>query len=197
MVINSKKILILILLVLLCSCEDGGVSGIDLDTTGGDSDSCDPCKIFVTAASSDGNLGGVAGADSRCASDANNPGDGTYKAYIGVDSQRDGTAGAQIDWVIKPNTQYTRTDGTLIETSDSNGLLPQDLINPVTTTRFNVFTGLSVNGVPRLENCSGWSSNSSGALAIYGLSDVIDYEWIYFSDVTCNNTTRRLYCIQQ
>ncbi|HLD45750.1 MAG TPA: DUF1554 domain-containing protein, partial [bacterium] len=65
-------------------------------------------KIFVTDATYNGNLGGVAGADALCEADANKPATGTYKALI-VDgvarvacttANCGGGAGENIDWVL-------------------------------------------------------------------------------------------------
>lgn len=190
MVTNSKTISLAALLLLVSSCEDGGVSGLE------DSGPCDPCTIFVTATKYNGNLGGISGADAKCASDANNPKDGTYKALIGGTTRR-GTAGNQLDWVIKPSTAYQRRDKTLIAYSSSSGLLPGNLVNRITTEdSYNVLTGLDINGSVLAGTCDDWT-NAAGSGARIGLSFQTDAAWMDYGSVNCSSILRNIYCVQQ
>ena len=192
MVTNSKSFILAASLLFLSSCEDGGVSGIGA----GD---CNPCVIFVTAAQSTGNHGGVAGADAKCNSDANKPSKGTFKAMIGATTRR-GTAGSQLDWVIKPSTPYSRKDGTLIAYSTASGLLPADLTAAIdATTNYNIHTGLNADGsVATGKTCSDWTATTLGSNVAVGISNYTESGWIFYSDTTpCSGGTRRLYCVEQ
>ncbi len=63
-------------------------------------------RIFVTAATFKGNLGGIGGADLKCNADTNKPGVGTYKAMIAGESIR--SAFPPVDWVLTAGTSYFR-----------------------------------------------------------------------------------------
>lgn len=131
-------------------------------------------RIFVTNTTYNGNLGGISGADSKCSSDTNNPGNGsTYHALL-MDSQTNryvctnsgdcSTADActsGVDWVLKASMEYIRTDGTVIGTTSSKCL-------------FDVFSGSSL-------------TNAIGASGSYW--DGIYDKWVSPSHNTCNRWT--------
>jgi hypothetical protein len=87
--------------------------------------SCAPTslKSFKTASDYGGNtnIGGITGADDKCASDANHPGEGkVYRALISDGDTRIACGQAdcasdavgQTGWVLRPDTTYYRSDGT-------------------------------------------------------------------------------------
>ncbi len=192
MVTNSKSFILAASLLFLSSCEDGGFSGIG----GG---GCDQCVIFVSATGSNGNLGGVSGADGICAADANKPASGTFKALVGAPGVRQGTIGSQIDWVLKPSTQYVRKDGTLIATTDTDGLIQGALTNSISAIAVagGIMTGLSDNGTPQ-QHCQSWTSGLVGDGVSLGVAISPDQTaWVNNSASTCNTTTRKIYCVQQ
>lgn len=92
-------------------------------------------RMFLSAKTNTGVFGvsesaAIVAADAICNADANKPvGSGTYKALL-VNSSRiacttpfcSGGNAEHTDWVLSPTTQYVRTDGTSIGTSDANGL---------------------------------------------------------------------------
>ncbi|AOP32970.1 hypothetical protein A0128_03260 [Leptospira tipperaryensis] len=96
-------------------------------------------RVFVTAASFDGNLGGVNGADTKCAADANKPSTGTYKAFITGNSGANGVRYACLNdvtncptnpgagtknWVLQASTSYYRVDqSTKVFTTSALGLI--------------------------------------------------------------------------
>jgi hypothetical protein len=176
-----------------------------------------PLKIFVSSSTYDGNLGGVSGADSKCTTDANNPNDGhTYKALI-VDAFSStrisctsancvtGGTSEHIDWVLTPNTEYVRTDGsTVIATTTSVGLFSftdavTGLTNSISTSATVELTGLNSNwtAASGTRHCGGWASASNsldvdlgqdasakGTFAISAASDTCDH-------------SHHLYCVEQ
>ncbi|TGM59174.1 DUF1554 domain-containing protein [Leptospira vanthielii] len=101
-------------------------------------------KVFVTAATFDGDLRGAAadgpaGADLKCGADANKPSTGSYKAMLTTDGGArracDGTAnctnsGENIDWVFQFNKYYVRAnDSASLFTPNSAGILPATFNN--------------------------------------------------------------------
>lgn len=96
-------------------------------------------RIFVTAATYNGNLQGAAsdgpaGADLKCNADANKPSTGTYKAMLTTDggitrractSQNCGGGGQNVDWVFISNRKYVRaSDSAYLFSPNADGILP-------------------------------------------------------------------------
>ena len=168
---------------------------------------CGPCRIFVTASNFDGNLGGIAGADSACMSDTNYPGTGTYKAMLVDGTNRvatvtDNTGDGQVDWVLYANTDYVRADGTTpIMTTDANGLFVfGTLTNSVSTTAGSVWTGLLSSWVTHTNShCTAWTSNSGAVNGTYGdATSTSNFGFAIASESTlCSDATLSLYCVQQ
>lgn len=115
-------------------------------------------------------IGSIAGADTICNNDSGKPTGGSiYKALLvdetgcaGIPCRRASISAnigdGQINWVLKPNTNYVRADG----------------VTPIMTTNIN---GLFIFGT--LTN--GWSS--AVATGISGMSGT----WTTFSSLTCSN----------
>ncbi|WP_167482974.1 DUF1554 domain-containing protein [Leptospira perdikensis] len=133
-------------------------------------------KTFVTSITYFiSTIGSVAGADAICNSDSGKPaGTSSYKALLVDESGCSGipcrrasfTANLgdnQIDWVLKPNTNYVRSDG----------------VTPIMTTNVN---GLFIFGT--LTN----SWTSAVTTGISGMSGT----WTTFGGLTCNNYSEYL-----
>ena len=138
--------------------------------------------IFVTA-TKDGNLAGIAGADTYCqsqktASFSSLAGDATeYKALL-VDSTGTRIACTNPDcspvvstdlakWVLKANTDYYRLDGTTdtkLFTTNSSGIVNftggSSLLTAIDTTG-SWWTGLATDWTDSGFNCNNWTSNSA------------------------------------
>ncbi|TGL87137.1 DUF1554 domain-containing protein [Leptospira congkakensis] len=128
-------------------------------------------KIFVTGATYPiPTIGSIAGADTICNSDGAKPvGGSLYKALL-VDesgcsslpcrraSITANVGDGQIDWVLKPNTNYVRSNG----------------ITPIMTTNAN---GLFIFGT---------LTNSWSAAAATGISGMSG-NWTVFAGLTCTN----------
>ncbi|TGK87680.1 DUF1554 domain-containing protein [Leptospira noumeaensis] len=137
-------------------------------------------KTFITGATySIPTIGSVAGADSICNSDGGKPSGGsTYKALL-VDesgcsslpcrraSITANVGDGQIDWVLKPNTNYVRADGvTPIMTTNANGLF-------IFGTLTNSWTTAAVTGISGMagtwntfsnSSCSNYSNGATGTV---------------------------------
>lgn len=162
-------------------------------------------KIFVTNSTTNANTGGVAGADSKCMSDANYPGSGTYKALIVAGTTRtacttancSGGASEHVDWVLKANTEYLRlSDDAVIGTTDENGLLQFNLDNPLDETyNYWLFTGLESDWTTYSDNCANFTDPASG-LAGIGLGDKVDNDAVAYATGSCP-TNGKLVCVEQ
>jgi len=176
-------------------------------------------RIFVTQTAYTGAMGGVSGVDARCTSDANKPTTGTYKAMVVSDAVRracstsycTGSVTENIDWVLRSNITYTRTDGTTpIFTSNFATVFNfagGNFVNPIDTVSQDVWTGINfgvggqwtIDGGPG--HCNNWTGN--GTNGVYGNSNAIAQTTaplgvIYqgYETGTCN-IARRLYCVEQ
>ncbi|MCG6139506.1 DUF1554 domain-containing protein [Leptospira mtsangambouensis] len=95
-------------------------------------------KVFITAATFNGNLQGAAadgpaGADLKCNADTNKPSTGNYKAMLTTDgglrvactSTNCTNIAENVDWVFMENRYYVRSsDSAFLFTPNSAGILP-------------------------------------------------------------------------
>lgn len=135
-------------------------------------------RIFITAATSAGNLGGLAGANAICQSDANKPNASTYKAILTGNS------------ALLANQDYVRGDGVTVIGTTNGSASFASLTNPVGSGAV-VWTGAGGS------NCSTWTS-SSGA-AVFGTTGdptSANSSWLNSGSNLCNSSLR-LYCAEQ
>jgi hypothetical protein len=205
--ITSKAILI-IAVTFLVGCNHYGLLD-KLENPGGRNAGGDlqsPRRIFVTSHAYDGDLDGISGADAKCLTDSNNPlgpGNGNWKALIVDDTNRvacttDGCSGGEgehTDWVLKPNTTYTRTDGTIIATTNPVGLFTFPLENAIAPLpSVYAWTGLNLSWQTS-DDCVGWTNNTgSGGTGKVG---VVTSQAIYSSVDLCLTPNYPLYCVEQ
>ncbi len=146
-------------------------------------------KVFVSASTYDGNLGGAAGADAKCNADANKPSTGTYKAMITDDTRRAcssssncTSAAENIDWVFQSGRLYIRSsDSARLLSPNTAGILPANVSNAFTNPftldhpfdsgpaklywtgmAFTNFWNLATVGSnPNAFTCENWTSNAN------------------------------------
>ncbi len=149
-------------------------------------------RIFVTATSYNGNLGGAAGADAKCASDANKPATGNYFALIADNTRIPSTL---TDWVLSPSTAYTRANGvTPIGTTNGAAIFTFPLSSSIGTAPASVWVGINDTDWSNFDNCDNWSD----AMAIagrYGAADSTTATAIHADTSACTEM-RRLYCVE-
>lgn len=152
-------------------------------------------RIFVTEEKIYANINGnLSNADSLCRDDANHPGDGIFKAILGTTNRQTGGS----DWVMKPNTEYYKVDGTtLIDTTGNDGCFTYNLNNSITpySNSKQVYTGLYSN-CSVADNCNGWAEGGTGAQTRLGVSSETGSHVLYFLDVGCA-AKYPIYCVEQ
>lgn len=137
-------------------------------------------RVFMTDETSNGNLGGVAGADAKCQLEADaiaKYSGGTYKAWLGAGSSYPSTTFVRS---TTPYKNYEAGFGWRTIANDWTGLTTQDLLHPVYYTPTDQLTDGSalsdVNqqgsqaGTPVWHNpashvggnCGGWTSSAGG-----------------------------------
>ncbi|MCC5815872.1 MAG: DUF1554 domain-containing protein [Leptospira sp.] len=173
-----------------------------------------PKRIFVSATRYTGDLGGISGADAKCAGDTNKPTTGTYKAFIvdGAGTRRacttancSGGTGEHIDWVLKPNTSYVRAVGTTaLFVTNSNGIFTDDLSNGISpdTTTYIYWTGLNTDFTSAAAHCVNWGNGTGTAIGRRGDgSSVAKSSAISSGIVECDEAGMlaqpRLVCVEQ
>ncbi|MCB1200942.1 MAG: DUF1554 domain-containing protein [Leptospiraceae bacterium] len=163
-------------------------------------------KIFVTDATYNGNLGGFSGADDKCNSDGNKPsGGGTYKAMLvdGTNRRACSTANCSggteehIDWVLKPNKKYVRSDGTTeIFTTNENGIFVFGTpTNAISETTEYAWTALFGNWTSYTTHCASWSATTGNT--ILGNADRVNSNAIQFGTPQACSNSAHLYCVEQ
>lgn len=190
-----KKIIALSLLLILFSCgkNDGSAPNTSSSTDTTSSTGCTTCKIFLSASTDTGGAG-VAGFDTLCATDSNNPNDGsTYKALIGASTRQPPST----DWPLKASTAYVQSNGTTpVATTTSGSVFTFPVSNPLNTTFINVWTGLTTTMTPSGTNCLNWTSSANGVTGTYGVSNVSSTSAVSNAPQTCD-VAYKVYCVQQ
>lgn len=219
-----KMFLPLSLLLLLCSCvadyqtdgDDPLIQNTELsDPTPSPTPTPTPTplpmkKTFVSA-STDGNIGGIAGADTKCMNDAQAEVGKTYKAMIidGVNRVacttpmcNTGGSSEHVDWVLQPNTEYYRIDGTtLIGETNNNGLFIIPLTNTYkydagTHRLSRIWSGLSADWRGSGATCSGWTS-AAAIIGSHAAVDATSSQAVYWSSQGCDYAGNYLLCVEQ
>jgi len=167
---------------------------------------CSPCLAFVTSTTSNGNLGGLVGADRMCQERAEAGGFwGSYKAWLSnaVDSP---SSRFRCTAESCSSMGYERVDEQIIA-SNWNTLTHQDLTNPVNITELGgtisvdtaTWTHTRQNGTPDIfmtASCQNWTAGSNVAGGDTGRPEVVDREWTDSGADICVRALA-LYCFQQ
>lgn len=167
-------------------------------------------RIFLTAAQTTGNIGGISGADAICNSDVNRPSTfTTYKALLVDGSSRSACSSTNcatngiaenIDWVLRPNKSYFRTDGTLILTTNAAGITPFNLTASFTGAGDLYWTGM--RSTPNdwqsstANRCLFWADGTAFNNGGTGIGNAVDSTSIRNTNPTCSSQ-RQLLCVEQ
>jgi hypothetical protein len=190
-VFKNAQIVTLFVLSILSAC---GVSGGNAPNLFGN------LKIFVTASTYTGNLGGVNGADDKCMADANYPGVGSYRALISDGTTRTTSK----DWPIIAGVKYIQADtGAVIATANNSSVFtfPLSVAFKTSGSTLPYWSGLNASWVGETslaDNCQGWTSANGGFFGPIGRAEDTANTAIFDSGTnTSCNASMRLVCIEQ
>ena len=128
------------------------ISGVTATSTDDFTVTCNPCRIFLTTTTYNGNLGGVTGGQSKCDSDFSKPTSGNFRALLRASN---GTSSGNI---IR-GVSYTRVDGTVIVNSAFSNAY---LVDPGLPTNTNAINTIAPASGPSTEAWLGYNGNSIG-----------------------------------
>jgi len=169
---------------------------------------------FVTSSTYNGNLGGISGADAKCASAATGAGlSGTYLAWIAlVDDSYNPNIGftqATIPYELVDGTQiadnYTdlTDDGSLVAGDGIDALLNLDENGSVVKNDY-VWSdveadGTRISATAGTDTCSDWTDGTASSTARIGSTGAMYRDWtaIYGGDLFDCDQTLHLYCFEQ
>ncbi|MBX7056636.1 MAG: DUF1554 domain-containing protein [Leptospirales bacterium] len=169
-------------------------------------------RIFVTAGTWNGQtVGGIAGADAKCAADANKPaGPGVWRALM-VESNLNtriacttancgGGPGEHIAWVLAANQAYYRTNlTTALFTTDANGIFVFGAFTNAFGAAGTAWTGLNSNWTAQgvLLECGQWASSGPIIFGAFGSVTATNGTALSNGSTSCNGATRNLICVEQ
>ncbi|MBM9589603.1 DUF1554 domain-containing protein [Leptospira sp. 201903075] len=183
-------------------------------------------KVFITAATFNGNLQGAAangptGADLKCNADTNKPATGTYKAMLtdGVNrracssSNCGGGVSENIDWVFQSGRIYIRAaDAAALFTANTEGIVNAPAANMLSqsfasgTTRY-FWTGFAQSSywekatAQSTNSCDDWTNGGSTPTASeggrVGASDSTSYSAFRSGGGQSCDATYYLLCVEQ
>jgi hypothetical protein len=191
-----KKIPLLFLQILIISCGEqatgDGIDGI------GDSQH----RIFVSSTAYDGNLGGIAGADSKCSSLASSAGlEREYKAFIGSTStslkSRFSLIGSVYNFRSNGDREKIVNIGSDLFDADVDALLTNiEFDENGNSVNATVWTGSDSEGENGLtSDCQVWTSNGGGDNGSVGDNSRTTGFFLEDPPVQACSGTYRIYCI--
>lgn len=192
-------------------CGDGVVNSPDEDCEDGNDDPGDGCyaclharKVFVTSMRFGSDLGGLAGADSRCRQLANKAGMSRWDTFNAWLSDSETNA---VERVTVGRGPLVRVDGMVV-VEHAPQIFEGQLNVPINVDEFgtevtgNVWTGTRFDGtaIPGATHCGDWKSNDLLDVGYYGVSVVTDSRWTFHEQPDTNPTPCdpefRLYCFE-
>jgi len=172
---------------------DGATGG-----DGGNAGSPSDRRIFVTSAVQTAGLGGIAGADEICATEAADANlQGEFKAWLST------TSSSIVDCLSHDGGPFVRVDETIVA-NDWADLVDGALLWPINLDAMrqprtgDVWTGTLPTGESYLnDDCTTFTSESSTVgQALCGSSTSATTTWTNNQPARCSSTLR-LYCIEQ
>lgn len=198
-----KKLSSIICAIFLASC--GGPAN---EATNSDGVSSSEHRIFITSTTTDGAMTGGVGAtgiekaDSLCQTTADNA--GLIRDYKAIISTSDNKANQRI---IISGAIYTIAGSNKTKIAESSSdfwsASTTNLLNPINrdesenyVTNATAWTGTDEEGNGTDEDCTDWSTNSTGT-GDYGDNDEVDAAWVESTTSDNCSNSKRLYCISQ
>lgn len=158
--------------------------------------------IFLSSQTYTGNLGGLAGADQKCNTLAQNAGlTGTFKAWLSdsVAFPRDRFIHSDVPYILMNKVKIAENWADLID-GNLNAAITLTEERRVISSTPAVWTNSISNGERYFSSlystCSNFTSQDSGNSGIAGSSNRKDIGWSYDSYIQCSQPAR-LYCVEQ
>ncbi|HYC57722.1 MAG TPA: hypothetical protein VEL28_22545 [Candidatus Binatia bacterium] len=179
-----------------CDIGDTCISGWDcLANLKCRNDVCNGYRVFVTSTAYDSNLGGLAGADAKCATRASSAGlGGTWVAWLStttvnaIDRINDYVYVNMLDQTVFANKGQLTTNGAI-----SN---PIQYDENAALSVANVWTATSRYGQKApIVTCQDWAGYSGSGST--GTSSRKDSGWSAAGSLPCGGNFGRLYCFEQ
>lgn len=161
------------------------------------------CYIYESQNSqASANLGGIAAADTMCASDGARPSAATYtvKAFLAGSTRRasvSANAGdGQLDWVLLANQEYRQANGaTVIGTTNSVRLFTFPLSAALVPNGTSFKTGLTATWTNSGNDCGSWATTAGNQ--DLGNGNVTGSTAIAGGVIACTNPGYYLLCVEQ
>ncbi|WP_244284559.1 DUF1554 domain-containing protein [Leptospira barantonii] len=130
------------------------------------------CRTFIAKNNGVGflgDLGGVVGADAKCASERPSGFTGAYKALLVSNGTRT-ISPTKVDWVLFANKEYRRQDGTTVTfTTNAQAIVTANFTNGIDGGAQTFFwDGLSDAAWNVGSTCQGWTSVNAGDIGNAG-----------------------------
>lgn len=191
------SLFVTISILTIVSCGKGVIkSSSSSDNSAGGSQ--ENLRIFMTDTDYQGDsVGGLAGADTKCndLNDANHPQSGNYKAMLFIPNSRD----VNNSWIMAASTTYTRTDGTIIGTTNAQGVFVTMSFR-INNAGPRIWTGAQTDWTAHpTNNCNGWNAGAgNGNVGEPSDTTVSEVLWAGGNTVSnCQTQSRHLVCIEQ
>ncbi len=166
-------------------------------------------KVIYLVSVSNGNLGGISGADSIC--NSNKPtglSSSTFKALISDTSTRLACTGGggnctssstgRADWPLPVSATLCSSDFTKkVGTTSSNAILTVSSTSLLASVSTKAYTGVNISwGPATTNNCADWTSSAGGQSGTYGDAVLSGQDFYAANSLTCNNAAN-IYCVEQ
>lgn len=194
---NFPLLLCVAYICVSCGIEAGG----DVETS--DGVNLNEHRIFVSSTTTDGNMGGLSGADTICSNAASGANlTRTYKALVSGSGTNENAKerlsfSGPIYTVSSGVKNLVAASGTALWNSSSSNL--SNRVNRDengNTVSAGVWTGTNSDGsLTPSNNCSDWSSSTANAF--FGSTDQFDDRWVESNTASCSTNTLRVYCVSQ
>ncbi|EMY12596.1 PF07588 family protein [Leptospira weilii str. Ecochallenge] len=174
------------------------------------------CRTFIATnngAGYNGNLGGISGADAKCAAAKPSTLTRTYKALLTDQQNRHVVNGVGLsflkDWVLYPNKQYRRSDGTTVTfTTNADSMVTGNLENGIDSGAKKYFwTGFAHPDDPGFflweggRTCNRWEDANGAVNAAAGNTTSVNAhqttEGAFTLDNHNCNSNLNLLCVEQ
>jgi hypothetical protein len=169
--------------------------------------------IFVTDSPSNGNLGGLTGADSTCQSDADAASlPGVYKAWLSLTTvgPQSTFVPARVPYVLPGSFVVVANDWTELTSGTLANAIDRHADGTLITAGQEFWTGTRATGLPFTAigvvpypegqavffSCDGWVSEIQERSGTVGTSEAVDSTWSEGTELTCDTELRHI-CVQQ